>query len=366
MVTHRLTALGLVILGATGAAAQTPWNAELGIQGGYSRVKPAGTSVEDQSDLFALPGFRLAPLTPSYAALFAIVPLGDRFALEPSLAASQLSFGLGLSTLNLGLRLDYALSAGLYAALGGTLGYAALQNGHDTQLGLQAASGVRLPLSATLNGRVEISWITTGKSDNLDPVNVYSVTLGISSRLAGSARPAARAARRAGHWRAALGIAGGYASAHFVDAGDVAAIAFPGFGAGLVTNGLPAPTPPTLFAILPLGPRLALELGFDVQRIQDVGVGETSYSGNYAERLNYAVSPNWYAAIGSNLWHFVETGNPGTSVLGASVAWGYQFGLTGGLGGRVEINYTMFPHNDQLDQASNTLGLMVGAMMPLR
>jgi len=367
-VIRHLTAFALAALGATGAAAQTPWTNEIGIQGGYSRVKPAGTSLDDQSDLLGFPGFGLSPLTPSYGALYAIVPLAHRLALEPSLSASQISFGLGVSTFTIGLRLDYALSSGLYAAAGGTLGYAAVPGGHETQLGLQVGTGYRLALSSALNGRVEVNWITTAKTDDLDPANVYSVILGVSSRLSGPARarPRGAAPRRSGRWRPALGIAGGYAGVHIVDQGDVAALAFPGFGAGLVTTGLPAPMPPTLFVIIPIARNLALEPGFDLHRIQDVGAGETSYSANYAARLNYAFGAGWYAAAGANLWHFVETGNPAVTVLGAGVAWGYQFRMTGALGGRVEINYTMFPHNDQLGQASNTLGLMLGATMPLR
>jgi hypothetical protein len=97
-----------------------------------------------------------------------------------------------------------------------------------------------------------------------------------------------------------------------------------------------------------------------------VGVGATAYSGNYAARLNYAFGPGWYAAAGPNVWHVVETGSPAVAIVGASLAWGYRFRLTGALGGRVELNYTSFPRNDQLDQASNTLGLMLGALLPLR
>jgi len=40
--------------------------------------------------------------------------------------------------------------------------------------------------------------------------------------------------------------------------------------------------------------------------------------------------------------------------------------LNGELAGRVEINYTMFKQNGDLSQATNTVGLMVGAALPLR
>jgi len=46
--------------------------------------------------------------------------------------------------------------------------------------------------------------------------------------------------------------------------------------------------------------------------------------------------------------------------------WGYRFHLSGDLAGRVEINYTMFKQNTDLSRATNTVGLMVGAAMPLK
>jgi len=84
--------LGLTALMATSAQAQRgSWQGEIGIQGGFSRVKPSGTGAHDQIDLFDVPGFSLAPLVPSYGALFAIIPWKDKIAIEPTLSFSQLS-----------------------------------------------------------------------------------------------------------------------------------------------------------------------------------------------------------------------------------------------------------------------------------
>ena len=163
-----------------------------------------------------------------------------------------------------------------------------------------------------------------------------------------------------------LRVLAGCPCIHIVDQGDVASIGVPGFGAGLVANGLPVPTPPAVFLVIPIGRSLALEPGFDLHRIHDVGDDAMSYSANYAARLNVALGTGWYVAAGGNVWHIHESGNDPVVTVGANVAGGYRFRFAGPLGGRVELNYTMFPRNDDLDQASNTLALLVGLVMPLK
>lgn len=363
-----VTAVALAAVCATSAAAQRHWAAQLGIQGGFSRVKPAGTGQRDHVDLFDLPGFGLSPLVPAYSSLFAVVPVGGRLALEPSLAVSQIAAGGGLSLLNVGIRLDYAVAGGLYAAVGGTIGYRSSFSGHDTQLGIQAAAGYRLRLSPVLDGRLEAQWISTGTTDEIPTVNAYSLLIGVSSRLTRPAPAPAGPTATGRSWRPALGIAGGYASTHIRGLGDFTTLSFPGFGAGLNAGGISIPiaNPPTFFAILPLSARLALEPGIDAHRVQDMSTGRTDFSANYSLRLDCTVAGGWYGAAGPNVWHLVSTGETALTLLGASVAWGYRFRLTEGVGGRIEVSYLMFPHNDTLGQASNTVGLMLGAMMPMR
>ena len=109
----------------------------------------------------------------------------------------------------------------------------------------------------------------------------------------------------------------------------------------------------------------------DVHRTQFNRV--TVFSGNLAGRLDWAVSGGWYAAGGLNL-HFIkatkgtfaDTSTTAVSVPGVNLGWGYRFHLSGDLAGRVEINYTMFKQNTDLSRATNTVGLMVGAAMPLK
>ncbi len=47
-------------------------------------------------------------------------------------------------------------------------------------------------------------------------------------------------------------------------------------------------TPPTLFVLLPIGRRLAIEPGLDMHRTQSRGI--TTFSGNLSLRVDYAVS----------------------------------------------------------------------------
>lgn len=369
---QRTFAILVLVAGfTTNAQAQRSWQTEFGIQGGWTRVVFAG-SRGDPTDVFSVPGFNLGTLVPTAAGLYAILPTSQKLAVEAEIAASQFSFGATISTLHLGLRGDYALTRRVYGAAGGTLTYI---NGlaNETQLGLQAALGYRHPLSGRMNGRVEVRTTFAAKADNAPPMDTYSVLLGVStatarSRTTRNASPAA--SRRA--WTAQLGIAGGYANVHLIGTGSVTALAFPGYGAafantlGALVPGFGAVTfPPTVFAIIPIADKVAIEPGLDMHRVQ--GSGQTNFSGNFSARVDYAVHGGWYGGLGGNLQYFQSTGVNAATRTGLNVGWGYRFLQTGALGGRVELNYTMFARNTDLGlDATNVLGLMLGVTMPLK
>lgn len=382
-----LAALTALVAGPTAVSAQRPspqrsWNPELGVQGGFSRFKASGTGRADQADFFDLPGFTLVPLVPASGAtaLYAIIPVQGKLALEPSFATSQLEGGSGngLTLVTAGLRGDYAFTWKIYAATGATLGFVETAGQHETQLGVEAAVGYRLHLAGRLNGRLEASWQSTKRAKLLPPWNSYSVLFGISSRVTSAAAdpsPAAQAKRPRSDWQPAIGLQGGYQRTHLVGGhGDITIMSFPSWGSGLTTSplgGAVAPSAPTLYVILPLSTRLALEPGVDFHRTQFTGI--TVFSSNLAGRLDYTVSGGWYAGAGVNL-HFIkatkgtfaDTSKTAVSVPGVNLGWGYRCHLSGELAGRVEINYTMFKQNSDLSQATNTVGLMVGAAMPLK
>ena len=187
--------IALAAMAATSARAQKAWRPEIGIQGGFARIKPTGTKASDQIDLWDLPGTgpRDLPRSASgYGSLFVVVPVAKWFAIEPSLAVVQTSIGVpnvffgSSSDVTFGLRGNYALPAlpaHFYAALGGALGYSESGGVHETQLSLQVALGYRLHIRGPMNGRLEALGMTARKTNNFAPANLYAVLLGVSARL---------------------------------------------------------------------------------------------------------------------------------------------------------------------------------------
>ena len=179
-----IAVLALAALGASAASAQSMWNTEIGIQGGYSRLKPAGTGVNDYTDVFDIPGANsgLATGIPTtYNSFFAILSWKDKVALEPSMAFGSIAGQV--TQVGLSLRADYALSPKFYAAGGAVMGYLATGGITDYQLGVQAAVGYRLKVTGRINGRLEANWISTKATDVVGAANVYSLLFGVSTRL---------------------------------------------------------------------------------------------------------------------------------------------------------------------------------------
>jgi hypothetical protein len=366
---------GMLVVVAAPAVAQQRWHPEIGVQGGYARVKPAGTGQNDHIDLFEFPspGY-LVPLL-SYGPLFATIPWNDRIAVEPTLGLAQIQIGgTDLTTVRLGVRGNYAFTNHLYAGLGGVLNYFSSGNS-QMQLGAQVGVGYRFGLAPQLGGRVEASWISTRPNPNIGATNSYALLFGLSARLDGSPsnRPVPRLPDRA--WQPMLGLTGGYANAHIVGGGSIAGIILPGFGGSLpaITGGsTPLPQPPTVFAIIPIGRRLALEPGLDIHRFQSSG--QTVFSGNVGARLDFAVHAGWYAAVGGQLTYikatqgtFTDPNRSSASVTGATLAWGYRFRIARQVGGRTELNYSMYGKNSDIPSPPvNVTSILFGLTMPLK
>ena len=361
-----LGVIALVAMLATNAQAQNAWQTEFGIQGGFTRLVLAGAAA-DPTDLISLPGFNLGSLIPAAAGVYFTIPAGRKLAVETDVAFSQFSSGLTATQLTLGVRGDYALTRHLYGAAGGALAY---NNGiaNATQLGVQAGVGYRFGLSRTLNGRVEARTTFYAKTDNVAPVNAYSALFGVSTVTSRprSARSSSSTAAAHRAWRPALGISGGYASVTAVGAGSLSALSLPGYGSALGAVLTPEVTlPPTIFVIIPIGNKIALEPALDIHRFQESGT--TNFSGNLAVRLDYAVHGGWYGALGGNLHYIKSTGVDAATRPGVNLGWGYRFPLVAAVGGRFEVNYTMFGENSGLGLVpTNTLGLMFGVTMPLK
>jgi len=359
--------LALVAGVATTAQAQNSWQAELGIQGGYSKVKPAGTGIDDAQSFFMLPGAATIVPILTYGSVYAIIPWKGKIAVEPTLGFAQFSLGTGATAGRLGLRLNYAITPKIYGGAGGVLNYIEQSGTNGTQFGLQLGLGYRLKFSPGLNGRIEAQWVSTANSDNVTgPFNAYSVLVGVSSRLRGSRAAPARRAAADKLWTRAIGVNAGYSRVHIVGGGgDATFLSAPGIGGSLAALATPIPGPTTLFAILPIGRKTALEPGLDITSIDQGGGSNLGVAAGL--RLNYAVSGGWYGAVGGQLAHVNPSGaGPSASVFGGVLAWGYRFHLSGAFGGRVEMNYLTFPKNDDLGVATNTFSILFGATMPLK
>lgn len=355
---------------STLAAAQQSWQAEIGIQGGVFKLKPAGTSADDAINFLQLPGGTFFNGIYGSPPLFAVIPWKNKMAVEAQFGLLQLT-GTGATghatVVSSALRLDYALSPKFYVAAGPTHRWIQASGNHDGQLGVVAAAGYRLRVTSRLSGRIEGSVQFRKKDDSSSPVNTYSILAGISSRLTGSARPAARTATSRRAWQAALGIQGGYINQHTVGGGsDVTGFHLPGVGNDVRQAGSPIGSPPAVFAILPIGDKVAVEAGFDAHANKASSGGGSGTAISASGRLNYALKGGWYAAGGVSFTNVNAGGTSGT-ITGGQAAWGYRFHLTGDLGGRVELLYDLRGKNaDTGTPPVNMFGVMFAATMPLK
>ena len=362
--------LALLVILATSVEAQRSWQSEIGIQGGYTRVVSAG-SASGPTDVFSLPGFNVGPAAPLPPAVYAILPWKEKIAIEPELAFSQVSIGAGTqaTAMQFGLRGDYAVSRDFYAAAGGVVGY--VHNSgtlKETQLGVQAGMGYRRHLTGPLNLRLEARFSAWHRTKRVSPYDIYSGLIGVSTSTRAAAPRSGRAAPASGDaWSRRLGVAGGYGSIHSVGGGpDVVVLALPGYGGGFAGLGASGVNfPPTIFAIFPVGSKIAIEPGLDIHRAQSGGT--TNFNGNFSGRLDYAVSGGWYAGLGGNLNYIKSTGTKATTRTGLNLGWGYRFGFLGPLGGRVETSYTLWGKKTApAFPAQNVFAVMFGVTMPLK
>ena len=81
----------------------------------------------------------------------------------------------------------------------------------------------------------------------------------------------------------------------------------------------------------------------------------------------------WYAAVGGQLTYikatqgtFTDPNRSSASVTGATLAWGYRFRIAGQVGGRTELNYSMYAKNSDIPSPPfNVTSILFGLTMPL-
>jgi len=363
-----IVVLAMATVGAAPTAGQG-WTPQIGIVGGFARIKPAGTGRPDDVDRVELPGTGSA-----YPTLFVVVPLTSRLALEPAIAASHMAFkeasdlvpSAASSNVRLTLRADVALTSRFYAAAGGMIRYKQADAAHDVQAGALGALGYRQDLGSDLSARIEVQWISQRRTDSIVPANVYALLLGFSRRLVGgSARPTPASdspSARARPWRLGIGMAGGYVRNHLY--GNTAGLQVDAHETLVALPGSGSTTPPALSLIVPLRGSVALETGFNALRSQQQG--STLFDGQLSTRLNLAVYRGWYVAGGGNIRYVEQTGISGFAFAGANVAAGYRFPLIEELDGRLEFSFTTFKERRDFPLAQNTLAVLLGVTMALK
>lgn len=359
---HPSLLLVIAILGTAPAPAATQiWTSQIGILGGFARTKPAGTGQRDHLDQWDLPGAG-AP----YPTVFVVIPIASRVALETAISAAHTSSsetgGLlpnrSISNVRYTLRTNVALTGRVYVAAGGTLRYAQLDDVHQVQAGVVGAMGYLHPVGRDLTARIEAQWIARQRTDSISPSTTYALLLGFSHRLRRS--PVSSAPARP--WKLSLGMAGGFVRSRSY--GSVL-----GFDVDFRETGIHLPASgsmslPSLFAIVPLLGKLALETGFEAHRTQREGT--TLFDGHLSTRLDVAVYRGGYIAGGGNVRYIEQTGSAGFAFAGASVATGYRFPLAGSLDGRLEVSFTAFKERANFPFAQNALAVLVGVTMPLQ
>ncbi len=357
--------LSLMIALARSAVDGQTWTPQLGIAGGVSRQKPAGTGQHDEIDRWELPNS--GSLQP---ALFVILPLSGRVGLESSLGAMRAKFSessglIPTSTstdIRLTVRADFAVTANVYIAAGGMLRRRELNSGHSTQTGAVGAFGYHRGIGAGLDARLEAEWITQRRTGSIGPSNVYALLFGLSHPFRSQGERAVSDAPTFRPWRLQLGAAGGYARNHLY--GTALGVYFDAHETDITVPGSGATTPPPLFLDAPLVGRLALEIGLGGQRIQQRGT--TLFDGHIAPRLNVAIYRGLYAGAGGNLQYVEQSGSKGIGFAGANVGAGYRFSIVQPFEGRVDITYTMFKEREDFPLAQNTIAVLLGVAMVLR
>jgi opacity protein-like surface antigen len=366
----RKLGLSLALLAGAAApvAAQQSWQPEIGIRAGWTHFDDANSTTT--LDIIDLPmsGGYVGVINPS--ALYGIIPLSGRFALEPSFGWNTLDVGgaTNIDAFSPGLRLNIAIGDGLYAGVGATAYIVKSQGLEATQGGYEAAVGYRRAMGARLHGSAEFFYEKREQDNVLGEWTSYGLRLGMgfglgegmtTSRRTG--RPAMESPRM---WTRSIGVAGGWTLVSLPNQTEVTTFTLPFAGQGLAAGSLPLPGPSALSMLFPVGQRLAFEPSVDFHRVKaSTSDAVTSYQ--IGARLNYAFNKTAYAAVGLEYSSISTTGISDKSRIGEMVGAGLRFPITNGIMGRTEFNYRTFDKSDVVP-AGQAMSFVFGLLVPVK
>lgn len=362
-----LLTLGLVAGVAPAAVAQDAWRPEIGIRSVFGQVDVDGTNVT----LIDLPAGSGIEGYGANASLYGVIPVGRRFAVEPSLGFSDVSAaGTTATTVNAGGRVLYSAWRKVYLAAGPSLSLIKSDGEELTRWGGQVAAGYRFHVSGAVDGRAELFYSTLGKNDDFGLVESNEIGLAVSLGMGLGERPAPRGARGARAdrmWDLALGVQGGYSHASFPGQVEITNFSLPGTGGEGGLFGVPLPQLAPWFVQIPVGERFALEPSFGYHRF-DIEDGPNGSMYTLGLRGDYAFNRTFYGAVSGELLGVGGDSFDGVDgMTGLGFATGVRFPLVAGLKARTELSYRVFTGGDSAVLPDNQVtSLSFALLAPLR
>jgi hypothetical protein len=354
---------------AAPVAAQQMWQPEIGIRAGFTRFDdPNSDSYFQSIDIPGVGGFSSVN-NPS--ALYGIIPLNGRFALQPSFGFYNITGALPtLSAISAGVRLNVALTPNVYFAVGPNAYIFKLSGAEDTQGALEGALGYRHPMGSHFQGSVEAFYEKREKSEILPEFNAVGVRIGMGYAFGGSAATNRRATGRPTMgsdrmWTPSIGLQGGWSLVSLPDLADFTVFSLPFAGQTAAAGFIIAPGPNAFSFLLPVGARMAFEPSIDIHHTGTDATNSAVTSYQVGARMNYAFNHAAYGAIGFEYAGVSATGINDGSRVGALLAAGFRFPLAGALMGRTELDYRVFDGNDVLPSGQAT-SFVFGILVPVK
>ena len=353
----------LIAGAATPAVAQT-WRPEIGLRASFARFDdPNSDAYVDMIDLPGVGGYGAVGLNPS--ALYGVVPLGGRLAIQPSFGFSNISLGgTVLTAVSAGARLNMALTDDFYAGAGFNA-YLTKQGGfEDTQGAIELAVGYHRTTGGHFRTTAELFFEKREQSEFLPELNAFGLRLGAGYVFTGGTSRARRGGAEDRMWSPAIAIQGGWTLTSFPDVVDFTSFSLPFVSQSAVAGEIITPGPAALTVILPFGERMAVEPSFNYHRYKtDTGDPISSYG--FGARVDYALNGSAYAAAGLEYTGISATGLDDGSHFGPVLAAGFRFPMVGALQGRTELSYRWFSGSDVFPSGQAT-SFGFGILVPVR
>jgi hypothetical protein len=342
------------------AQAPMPWTTEIGLRSAYTVTSVA----DDDITGIGFPGSSGYLGLGGISGVYATIPVGGRFAVEPGIGLSDLqASGTAITTVNASARVLFSAWRGLYVGAGPTLTMTQFMGEQFSNFGGQVAAGYRFPIGGSLVGRGEVYYEMNGESEIIgnEDYTTYGIALGLG--FTPNAPSAGAASSSDGLWQWVLGFQGGYQ--HTVADGSVfTSFALPGTQNQVIALGGALPGVAPLFAQIPITRNIALEPSISYSSFEIEGSSEMSAYG-VGLRANYAFNKVLYAGVSADYAGYGgDLDIDGTTGFGA--AFGARFPIAGGISGRTEVTWRDMSGDDAFIGDFTVTSLNFGLMAAFR